>query len=151
MPKETQPKLTVKTVLVCDDIRKEISGKDILIGVYSGIVVPQMPADLFLSFWIQSEANGPGQIPLEIQLLGPHGVKFFQVSAQATVAKKGLSALGIGQVLVNLQLPGELTLQLRQRGGEWETINKTSVEIGETAAVARLAPPAGGIPSAGAR
>ena len=44
----------IKTVIFCDDIRKEITNKDILIGVYAGdIVVPSFPTPLALALWIE--------------------------------------------------------------------------------------------------
>jgi hypothetical protein len=44
------PLITVKHVVVCDDIRREDNGKEILIGVYSGgIIVPQFPVPLALA------------------------------------------------------------------------------------------------------
>lgn len=46
--------VTPVSVIVCDDIRQEISGKQILIGVYSeDIIVQSLPTTLTLCFWIQ--------------------------------------------------------------------------------------------------
>jgi hypothetical protein len=50
-------KLKLVCGIVCDDIRREDNGKEIIIGVYSGsIVVPQFPATLLLSLWVGLEA-----------------------------------------------------------------------------------------------
>jgi hypothetical protein len=41
----TQKGYTIKSIVVCDDIRQEISGKEILIGVYNDVMVfTQFPA-----------------------------------------------------------------------------------------------------------
>ena len=42
----------IDSVLLCDDIRGEVNGKAILIGVYCGdIIVPKAPASLGLSLF----------------------------------------------------------------------------------------------------
>ena len=51
----------IKTVIFCDDIRKEITNKDILIGVYAGdIVVPSFPTPLALALWIEIDPKEVG-------------------------------------------------------------------------------------------
>jgi hypothetical protein len=45
--KKKSPGFRVKSLLVCDDIREEKSGKEIIIGVYTGaIIFAQLPAKL---------------------------------------------------------------------------------------------------------
>jgi hypothetical protein len=45
---------TIIAVVVCDDVRHESNGKDIIIGVYgSDAIVPSYPALLRPSFWVQ--------------------------------------------------------------------------------------------------
>jgi hypothetical protein len=45
--KTAQSKLKIKSLIICDDVREERSGKEILIGVYAGaIVFPKFPARL---------------------------------------------------------------------------------------------------------
>ena len=56
-----KPALEIATVLVCDDVRKEVTNKDILIGVYAGdIVVPAFPAWIALAVWLEliTKENG---------------------------------------------------------------------------------------------
>jgi len=61
-------------VLVCDDVRKEQNNKEILIGVYgSDIHVSALPANIFLSFWMEvtSAVKGPFQVVLRVQAPNP--------------------------------------------------------------------------------
>jgi hypothetical protein len=52
----------VGAIVICDDIRKEINGKDILIGVYGGdIVVPATPFVLVLAVWFEYSPSRPGK------------------------------------------------------------------------------------------
>jgi hypothetical protein len=40
-------KIKIRSVIICDDVRREMSGKEILIGVYNdGMIFPAIPAQL---------------------------------------------------------------------------------------------------------
>ena len=88
MPKKASPHLKVEAVVVCDDIRREFNGKEILIGVYGGIIVPRFPANLNLAFWIQFRTTETGEIPIFLRLVGPHDVEFFQPNFRAASRRK---------------------------------------------------------------
>lgn len=57
MTDSTMPKpggLRFGAVIVCDEVRREENGKEILLGVYSGhIVVPTFPAKLRVAVWAE--------------------------------------------------------------------------------------------------
>jgi hypothetical protein len=77
-------------VLICDDVRKEISNKEILIGVYSGnIHVPTLPAALLLSFWLEmtSKRKGPFEMTLRIQLPNPDQKFEYRINGEVPEAK----------------------------------------------------------------
>ena len=69
-------------VLLCDDVRKEITGKDILIGVYtSGINVSQLPAVVNLATWLEIIPKKKGEIEIEFKAempgdVQPHLIRF---------------------------------------------------------------------------
>ena len=44
------------TAILCDDVRREGNGKELLIGVYTGqVLLPEMPQDFFPVFWVPFE------------------------------------------------------------------------------------------------
>ena len=66
MPREPE----IETALVCDDVRREQSGKDILIGVYTGgIGVPALPSQPLFAFWLALRAREPGEFLLSLQII----------------------------------------------------------------------------------
>ena len=70
-----RPPYTVKSVLICDDIRQEKSNKHILIGVYNGeIIFPPGPNKLIpLCVWIEF-AIAPGHYDgVRMAIRDPHG------------------------------------------------------------------------------
>jgi hypothetical protein len=140
-------KLTVKQFVVCDDIRREMTGKEILIGVYgSNIAVPSFPAPLNLAFWMQFDSTEatPSPIIVEFQLMGENDAKFASLAVQLLIAKAGLGTLALPAIPVSLQIPGNLMLQMKQQGGEWETVGTVGVEKGGGAI--SFMPPLGDFP-----
>lgn len=67
---------TEARVVFCDDIRREDNGKAILIGVYTGDLIPGvLPANLPLSLWIDIRDVPIGHHNLVITLELPGGGK----------------------------------------------------------------------------
>lgn len=127
----SKPKLDLKQVVVCDDIRREDNGKEILIGVYgSSIIVSKFPASLALSFWLQFEPNETGSTSLEFRLVGPEDLEFAQAETKIEVMQKETVSLGLKGIPVNLQIPVELALELKHPGGHWETAKRIKVVRG---------------------
>jgi hypothetical protein len=68
MPREP----VISTVLVCDDVREEITHKHILIGVYSGMIaVHAFPAQRPLAFWLAMKATDVGSFALTLRIITP--------------------------------------------------------------------------------
>ena len=64
--------MKILSALICDDVRREDNGKEILIGVYSGsIAIPTIPANITLTAWINMEIHGPCEFDFEIRVLDP--------------------------------------------------------------------------------
>ncbi|RUW98320.1 MAG: hypothetical protein EOS71_00390 [Mesorhizobium sp.] len=63
----------VTAVVFADDVRREVSGKDIIVGAFGGdIVVPALPAPVQLALWVQLNIRGEN-VPLEFELTMPNG------------------------------------------------------------------------------
>jgi hypothetical protein len=66
------PNFSVGAVVVCDDARRELAGKDILIGVYGGgILVPSFPVSITLCVWMELIPEQSGQLQVEISIKLP--------------------------------------------------------------------------------
>jgi hypothetical protein len=63
---------TVGAVVFCDDVRKEVSNKEIIIGAYGGgIVVPMFPVTIPLAVWMEITPKKLGHSELDIRLKFP--------------------------------------------------------------------------------
>ncbi len=126
------PKITVKAVVVCDEVRREDNGKEILIGVYSsGVLVPQFPAPLNFTFWVQFTSTGLGQSSLMFRVMGGEDVKFAEIRVDLNLIKSGLGSMAIGPVPVMLQIATSLTLQMKQgEHDDWLKIEEIVIDKG---------------------
>jgi hypothetical protein len=126
------PQIKVRQVVVCDDIRREFNGKEILIGVYgSDIVVSNFPSPLNLSFWVQFTAPEVApEIPLEVRLMGDDELQFILLKAVIRIDRAGKGAIAIGPLPTFLQVPTNLRLQIKQKNTEWETVEEIKVDKG---------------------
>lgn len=80
--------IDVRTVF-CDDIRREDNGKAILIGVYTGDLIPAvLPSKFPLSLWIDVRGLSKGQHKLKIDVSLPGG-KNIGVEGQLAVDEPG--------------------------------------------------------------
>jgi hypothetical protein len=88
-----------KYTLVCDEVRQEINGKFIILGLYTpDIVVPQIPTTLpSLTFFQCLESDRPGHRSLTLRLehletgrklIEAHGGVFFQKPGLAVAPVK---------------------------------------------------------------
>jgi hypothetical protein len=126
-------KLTPKQFVVCDDIRREMSGKEILVGVYgSDIAVAGFPTQLALSYWVQVYSPEAVLSPatIDFRLMGGEDAQFFAVSVQVMIPRPGLGAISLPAIPFSLQIPTRLILQMRQRDGDWEKAGEFGVDRG---------------------
>lgn len=130
--------------LPCDDVRTEVTGKDIIIGVYPGnIAVPSFPANMLLCIWFQFWPKGLGDTGVEVRLLGPNNAQLAHVSANLSVRKQQLGSFHTPQLPIQVQTPGELSVQVRTTDTEWTTIRALPIEALQPGALAAF----GGLPA----
>src|SRR4051794_4058924 len=118
-----------ETAIVCDDIRREDNGKEILIGVYSGdITVATFPANLRLFFWISTFVEEGGEQVVNMRVLGPGDVQLIKGEFRIQVsAFPSEGSLPVGPLLLQIQTEGKITLQIKRAGSKWETIKSKNV------------------------
>jgi hypothetical protein len=116
--------------LICDDARREINGKEIIIGVYGGdIVVPKFPAGLRLTVWIEYSVVGEGEIDLKPRVVTGHGSELFSAELTAQIfGDSPTGTLAVGPVPILMTDPGTLSIELQQQGAEWQTIKTKAVK-----------------------
>ncbi|MGH7046928.1 MAG: DUF6941 family protein [Stellaceae bacterium] len=126
------PSIRPKFAIFCDDIRREISGKDILIGVYGGdIRVPSLPISVILAVWMAFEKEGVGKLSIEFRALGPDGEPLGYGSTTVDIIDDDTSdgTFRFPGLSTVLRKSGEITFQIKQHDEPWQTVRKIPVKV----------------------
>lgn len=122
----------VETVVVCDFIRHEGNGKDILIGVYgSGIRVAALPTNIALSFWIELKPHQTGDIPFKLRVIGSGNTVILSMPvAPIHVPDERNVNMEVPPLLMTFQSAGKVEVQVAGDDDDWLTIKTLGIEVG---------------------
>lgn len=111
----------IYAVVICEQVRKESNGKDILIGVYGGdIIVTDFPAFLTLTIWVEYAFHGPGDLPLTFQLITDRGTELFTAQFTATLRQeRSPGSVALGEFGAPLTDPCQIIVQYKEHDGDW--------------------------------
>jgi len=119
----------IANAIICDDIRVERNGKQLIIGVYSSdIVVPEAPALIPIMLWLQ--IDDVGSDTEEYDFIGTiSGTEFvkgkFSVS---TISSPGRATISLGQFPLNIEREGKLKFDIKPaKNGRWK--NAISIDL----------------------
>lgn len=114
--------------IVCDDVRREISGKDILIGVYTAdIVLSSYPATIPLSFWIEFEPVEEGELNVEFKVDSPSENPPVEGLISITVKVVRTTGITVSHIPVSVEEDGHLIFSVRTKGGEWKELRRKNI------------------------
>ena len=127
----SQPTLKPLSAVVCDEIRREKDGKDIIIGAYGGdILVGSIPIPLALSLWIGLETSGAGNTRADIRVVNSEKKVLIEVNGVATVEERyQKSSLITPKLRFLVDKSTELRFQLRIGEGRWKTVASRNVRL----------------------
>jgi Family of unknown function (DUF6941) len=142
-------------VIFCDDVRREISGKDILIGAYGGeIVIPSVPAMISLAMWIQMDTTDAGTARIKIRVTDPQGNVAgqtsleFQTGEPSTTSSTAIIlppfAIFLPPLIMSVTEPGTIKVYFANDGDKFALIGEKKVRIGQISTA--FSPPSGQSP-----
>lgn len=115
------PDLKISYAIVCDDIRREDTGKLILIGVYSNdIRCIEFPVQISLSFAIGIHAQKPIKVKSNIRML-VNGEQQHKLSGEMDVSSAGAGIFVGPQMPVTFSSPGAYAIQVQVDDSDWVT------------------------------
>ena len=123
------PLIKFHHAILCDDVRKEDSGKLIFIGVYGPTLkVNKLPATLPLRAIIPVSAKDAFEVSFEFRVkLGRK--KIFAANVTARTDYQGDSFIIIPQFILELDHPDVLNISVRLNEGKWQAIHSISFQI----------------------
>lgn len=122
--------MTTYAVFFCDDVRQEVSGKHVLIGTYTGNLIPGAVPSTFPMSIVVKVQGLTGKHSFSMQLLAPDGTSVLNVSDELDVPEDiggfplifvdaPMTVKGAGDIRVMMSIDGEpavaagfLTVQL---------------------------------------
>jgi hypothetical protein len=112
--------IDIKSAIVCDLVRTEDTGKQILIGVYVGdISVSHIPSKINLTFWVDIAAiPNAEEIELEVRFDVP-GADKPSLTSMFLALESEQNNLLILEATFDVLIPGPLVVSLRRQGGRW--------------------------------
>lgn len=130
--KKQEPRLKLSAALLCDEIRKEIGNKEILLGVYAGsILVQKLPVTLGLSLWILAQTSGKGELKLEFRAFGPDKDELFHVNGTSHfIESDEPSSFPLPRIPIEIEEEGWLEFQWKVGKARWKTVLKKRVRLG---------------------
>jgi hypothetical protein len=108
-----------KYIVLCDEIRQEVNGKFILLGVYMpDMTLSQLPFVIpALTFFVVLESDRPGNYQARFSLESlESGQKLFEGMGAVGFAKPGTGVLPIGVRNVMIQMAGTYVFTLNLEG-----------------------------------
>ena len=126
MTENAVPKVEVLSAIVCDDVREENNGKEILIGVYSGtIAVQEIPSPpLPLRCWVNLRIQSSCKVMLYFRAMDHDNKEIFQAQLKTeTDDEIGMGSVPLGPIMYTLKEPeGSLRIDYKEGDGDWSNI-----------------------------
>lgn len=110
----------IRSILFCDDVRKEVTGKYIIIGVYTAdVTVNQYPVDFLLSLWVELEFEELGSYEIDMRIISPSGNPPVEVNFTANINHGRISSVAIRALPIRLERDGEIEVVVKNSSGIW--------------------------------
>ena len=120
----------INSVIFCEDIRREITQKDILIGVFSSdIIVHALPARISLAFWIEITPRKPDGIEIFFRLDAPGSESPLEMTlAVENTPNQDSIAIYTPPLLCLIEKAGLITLSVKSgQDGQYKVVKSRKV------------------------
>lgn len=127
------PDLRIQSAVICEDVRKEQSGKTILLGVYAGDMVfvtnSSGPFPTQKILWVQAECLSNESTMAEFQI-SYNDKELMTVKQESPSGKKGrVFAFPITRIGMSVEAPASLDVKFREPGGRWKKILRQPIKF----------------------
>lgn len=134
------PEFSVGAIVVCDDVRKEVSSKDIIIGAFGGnILVASFPAQAPLAVWMEIIPHEAGSQEIDLKIEAPGIPSEFRLRfvVEISTRDEGVSVF-TPQMMIPLGGPGEIVFSVKEAESEtWRIVKTKPVVTGRVTQTAR--------------
>lgn len=116
--------IKVLSAVLCDEVRREQSGKDILIGVYGGeIILNNIPGPISVSLWLSLEIPHKGDFVAEIRVVNAENKELARLKAEFGISGQySHSSFYTPRMRLDIEKPTSLKFQCRLDAERWKTV-----------------------------
>jgi hypothetical protein len=129
----------IAATVICDDVRQEVNGKQIIIGVYGNrIVVSSMPFGIPISIWMEFDAKKLGKNSFQVKISYSTG---FETVIRVDLDIYEIGSIGIATppILVSGAADGQLTVEVSNDGKKWKVIKRKAIQRGTITSLQSIA------------
>lgn len=110
-------RINIENLIFCDDIRREINGKDILIGVYGADLIPSsIPADFPLAIWLKFTELAPGEYKFRVRLIAPENSESRVEGEISIIAADKPTIIAFSGIPIHAERYGDLVVLISING-----------------------------------
>jgi hypothetical protein len=115
--------------LVCDDVRNEVEGKKILVGVYpqNTILLRLLPGDVTFMPYTAVIPTRTGDFAGTFRILDPEGAIAYTTEISGTVSLADASMNVSPRVSFKATMPGIFSAQVGAGAGSWITLGRFTI------------------------
>ena len=139
----------VISAVICDDVRKEASNKDIIIGAYGGgIVVPSFPVNIPFAVWVEVMPAATGRQGIDVMFRAPGIPGNFRLRILVDISSlDDPTTFYTPQVIMPVGEPGNIEVLMKPaETEEWRLIKAKRIIQGVPHAVPAMPEIVQGIP-----
>ena len=121
--------MRIHNAIICDQVRKEDTGKHLLLGVYPvDVLVRDFPATIALVLWMQLYVDRNGEY--EVEFRTQNDKKSISRTKATMNVKNHLHPVTIALPSAPIEIDGECTLsfQIREKNKRWKTVKEVPVK-----------------------
>ena len=125
----------IETTLVCDGVRKEISGQETIVGVYADkLVTGSLPINFHPTLYMRIRFNGEGSYHTQFKVTQNNN-QLIPAFSVVIVAQDGamLTTVVLGPIPLTIQSEGGIKFSVKIESGEWLEIYSLLFEKGDPA------------------
>jgi hypothetical protein len=129
----------ITNVLICEDIRQEVSNQNTLVGVYAGdVVVKEFPASIRIAIYAEYVivTQAAHDVHIRISYQGESRYEIMEVTMKVPDSAREGIAFALPPTSLRISEKGALIVEVRSSDdGDWLQVVAKSVEKGAPASV----------------
>jgi hypothetical protein len=122
---------SIKSVVFAEEIRREVSNKDIIIGVFGGdIIVSSIGVDIRLALWLNLTYDGKDNTSFDLQIAAPNSSREpLNIHIEQESPTIGESSIFTPSFTVPIEQEGSIVVRFREAENDFVEVGRKMVTL----------------------